>query len=957
MITRQFRSHLLRGATFESLVSFGTYAVRFNVEESVLTTIKLDDISIIKPVKKKAQKRRTSHSKRSFQINLSDVSTLDDQNSNAPVKTSLVTERNHEVKLTPLYSQVKTTIDQFETNSKKHIVLTQVGSFYELYFQHAIKYAPELNLTLSSKKIRDMEIPFAGFPDHAVDKYLKMIFDLGHTAVICNQTNGLYENKIQRPVNRLITPGTVIDDSLRDYHNNNYLLTITFPKDPLKEIDGVNVGLAWADVGLGTFHVLETTLSQLMTHVSRISPSEILINEEVDLETLISGKWYPELVEFKRYFITRQKLPSARKKINSFFKRFVDPEHNIKAAYDNFKQKEQSAMLSLLHYLDECIPNYKTNFSSPTRSISNTLMQIDPKTMLDLELIQTRQGGFRTGSLVSIIDLTLTHAGSRRLKSWLSAPSAELSIIQERLSLVELFRSNRLLSEELRLLMKDTADIKRLMRRINNGKVDPMELVLVARTILQLQDMESLISEQSPHIQKLLLPLYQTLSDDGLLEKLSKELLTVIDVENLGKKTENRLDTTVIRKYWSITETVSPKLVTLRKRYSRLVNKCTQLLETYESELKANNINYKGLHLLKDVRSGEFLLEIKSTNANSLASTVSIFKDRLRDKTRSSCRLVDPEWTELGTRLVETEYLILKEEETILESFRVRLLALTNDIRNASYIIEKQDVLISFSILARNMNLNKPHIDESLELDVVDGRHIVVEEGLKQNLGEIQDFTANDCQLDTKKPTWIITGPNMGGKSTFLRQNALIVILAQIGSFVPASSARIGIVDKIFTRIGSSDNIYRNQSTFMVEMTETAAILKESTPRSLAIVDELGRGTSMREGIAIAYSCLFFLSTRIKCRTLFATHYGAELEALLLEDTAFMELIEFQRTRIIELEKNTSLPISDRIIFDHRLKPGISAHSYGLEIAELAGFPRESIEVGRMVMDRYEENR
>ncbi|ANZ75186.1 BA75_02260T0 [Komagataella pastoris] len=957
MITRQFRSRLLRGTKFESLVWFGTCSLRFNVEKSVLTTIKLDDISIIKAVKKRAYKKRISDSKKCSQIDLSDAVSVDDQNSSAPVENSLGTERNHEVKLTPLYSQVKTTIDQFESNSKKHIVLTQVGSFYELYFQHAIKYAPELNLTLSSKKIRDMEIPFAGFPDHAVDKYLKMIFDLGHTAVICDQTNGLYENKIQRPVNRLITPGTVIDDSLRDYHNNNYLLTIIFPKDPLKKLDGVNVGLAWADVGLGTFHVLETTLSQLMTHVSRISPSEILINEEVDLETLTSGKWYPELVEFKRYFITRQKLPSVRKKINYFFRRFVDPEHNIKAAYDNFKQKEQSAMISLLHYLDECIPNYKTNFSSPTRSVSNILMQIDPKTMLDLELIQTRQGGFRTGSLVSIIDLTLTHAGSRRLKSWLSAPSAERSTIQERLSLVELFKSNRLLSEELRLMMKDTADMRRLMRRINNGKVDPMELVLVARTILQLQNMESLIHEQSSHIQKLLLPLYQTLSDDGLLEKLAKELLIVIDVESLGKRPENRFDTTVLRKYWSITKTVSPKLLSLRKRYSKLVNKCTQVLKTYENELKANNINYKGLHLLKDVRSGEFLLEVKSTNANSLACIVAIFKDRLRDKTRSSCRLVDPEWTELGKMLVETEYLILKEEEKILESFRIRLLTLTNDIRKASYIIEKQDVLISFSILARNMNLTKPQIDESRELDVVDGRHIVVEEGLKQNLGEIQDFTTNDCQLGEEKPTWIITGPNMGGKSTFLRQNALIVILAQIGSFVPASSARIGIVDKVFTRIGSSDNIYRNQSTFMVEMTEAAAILKESTPRSLAIVDELGRGTSMKEGIAIAYSCLYFLSKRIKCRTLFATHYGTELQALLLKDPAFMESIEFQTTRIIELEKDNSIPITDRIIFDHRLKPGISAHSFGLEIAELAGFPRESIDIGRMVMDTYERNR
>jgi len=859
-------------------------------------------------------------------------------------------ETNPDDSLTGFYQDLKDMVDQFSNRvDGEYVIFTQVGSFYELYFEQAEKYAGILGITLTRKQLKSQSIPFAGFPDYKLDKYLRLIFSKGLKAVICNQRRDEFSNVITRPIDRIVSPGTVVDEGLRDYNRNNHLLAITFPEEPFKHsvMEG-KIGLAWCDVSLGTFYVLETNFENLMAAITRINPSEIVVDSKFDIEYLYSGKWHPQFTDLKSYYTTRFQVPSTKRKLQDYASKFADNRKLVLSTFDLLKQKEISASNLLLNYIAECLPNYSTNFQLPTRSLPSEVMQIDPRAAKDLELTETIRGGMRVGALANIIDRTVTNPGARLLSSWLLMPSTNIKEIKQRQHFITLMLKFGSFTGELIQLLKHTADISRIVRRIDNNRAAFAEYLEISSTIRYLDNIYDLVKER-PEIFKVFSPIFKAFIDDASLHKLGTHITKTIDssvtLKTNDKNNNNnglRPDITIAKTNWNIKADASKRMHTLRSKYDDCLEKYNQLLEDLAKQLCEGETT--DLSLIRHLKTGEFLVNVRIKNKKS-KELIENIKYEEKYHTRTSVKLQVPEWKELGNRMVAIENNIAIEEMNITNELKAKIFRHNDSIKEMSPIIELLDTTQSFANMAQEKNLVCPIVDKTTDFDIVEGRHLVVEEGLQDRSMGVANFTSNSCKLKNGE-AWVITGPNMGGKSTFLRQNALIAILAQIGSFVPASYARLGIIDKIFTRVGSSDNIFKNQSTFMVEMNETAIILREATERSLVIVDELGRGTSPQEGVSIAFASLYTMIEKNKSKVLFATHFGTDLKKYIDKYPEAKKAVEFYKTDLEELH-DTSIPIDKRIIFHHTLSKGLSTHSHALLIAELAGFPKSALEIAR----------
>lgn len=848
---------------------------------------------------------------------------------------------------TAFYQDLRATTTEYSNRvDGEYVVLIQVGSFYELYFEQAERYAGLLGITLTKKKLKSVNVSFAGFPDYKLDKYLQLIFNAGLKAVVCEQRKGLADNEIVRPVDRLVTPGTIIDDGIRDYHRNNHLLAITFPENPFKNqlLDG-KIGLAWCDVTLGTFHVLDTTFTDLMAAITRINPSEIVIDSSFDLDYLISGRWMPQYADLRNEYVTRFTVPSTTKQIEDHTGRFAENRQLVLAMLDNLTIKERSASKLLLSYLDQCIPNYNTRFELPSRSLPSQVMHIDPRAAQDLELIETMRGGLRVGALANIIDRTVTNPGARLLNSWLLMPSTNVKEIRRRHQIVSLMLKNDEFTTDMRILLRKTSDVNRIVRRIDNGRADLTEYLELATTISLLQEIYKL-SKENPDSLKFTEPIFGPFLEAKKVHKLSKRIQHTIDPKCTTRdRSMNglKMETEIVRDGWNILKDASPRLVKLREKYDEYLQEFESLSSSIQSQLA--ELGYNGsIKFILSLRDGEFLVDLR-TSSKGISSIVSDAGLKIKHRNKSALKLSVPEWEKLGAKLIHLEKEITTEESVIMKDLENEIFDIANDLMTISPIIELLDTTQSFANMASEKDLVCPVVDQSTTFDIVEGKHLVVEEGLRGRSMGVENFTSNSCQLQSGH-AWIITGPNMGGKSTFLRQNAIIAILAQIGSFVPAKKAHIGIIDKIFTRVGSSDNIFKNQSTFMVEMNETAIILREATERSLVIVDELGRGTSTGEGVAIAYASLMTMINKNGSKVLFATHFGPELWDLIRDSPEFDGKVDFYRTELKKINQG-NLPIDEKIIFNHKLQRGLSRHSHALEIAELAGFPQSTLEIAK----------
>lgn len=875
--------------------------------------------------------------------------------------------------LPPTLLYVRNLMDHYEN----HVVLTQMGSFYELYFEQATRYAPQLNISLTNRSFSCGKVPFAGFPTHQLSRHLKVLVNTyGHSVTIVDQFKKTTvadneTNRFYRRVTRIVTPGTFIDEAFENLQENTYLLNIEFPENSMNKLADPNLklGLCWCDISTGEIFVQQVLLRDLISAVTRIKPKEILLNDHLSHYGLESGKWYSELVELKKYFIKYQKMPSRHRRIDSFFGLFTTGSSekgntHMKIQLQQFTQKEIAALRNTLIYISDHLPDFSMNFQLPERKITSTMMQIDSRTSAALEIHSSVRDNRTKGTLFSTIRKTVTPAGSRLLTQWLSGPSLDLREIKRRQKIVEFFKENHEIREKLSAMLSHVHDIPRILQKFSFGRGEALELIQLAQSLKTAADVKEFLSQElkraDKRVRKLLdsslseLDFKRNLIDNVLvylnedeLVKSRKEDDPEIEYETQIKPTSQPHEISQSNS-WVVHPSYSEKLQKLHDEYRRMWSDKEKLQKVYQDffvdELRVKKV------VLKQKQNGDYAIHILGNTAslNSVSEYVAKphsfngFPFHILQRSAQTRWISHKVWTDFGYGIEVALFKIRKEEANILDQFKERFLEKSQEIREIAEKLGYLDVLLSFGNLADEKNLVCPKIDDSRKLEIIGGRHLMVAEGISGN--SLEKFTENDCQLENGN-LWIITGPNMGGKSTFLRQNAINVILAQMGCFVPCYSAHIGLVDKIFSRVGSADDLYNEMSTFMVEMIETSFILHGATDRSLAILDEIGRGTSGKEGVSIAFATLRYLIEHNKCRSLFATHFGKELE----------EIISFKGCEAIKSKikyfKSGTIGTSDtEFYYDYKLKPGICSKSDAIKVAKTAGFPEQALKTARELL-------
>ncbi|KAF3185789.1 DNA mismatch repair ATPase msh1 [Orbilia oligospora] len=864
----------------------------------------------------------------------------------------------------PQYSyviaQARENIDRFG----ECVVLTRVGGFYEMYFEQAEEVGPGLGLKVGRKRGRGQEggVAMAGFPFFQLDRFLKVLVqDMSRHVAIAEEfpnpnkdekEHASYGLLWERRVVRIITPGTLIDEKFMDPWENNYLLCVWPGGDSLSTPTSTStstsgsgdeggqdspVGLAWLDLSTGDFFTQGSTRGALTAELARIGPREIVIDESCrdtpEVTLLTSEK---RLLTFHTSTISPLDTKSWASLLeSSTSSSSVSSSSSSKSLLEagGFGNEEISAGSTLLSYVKEKLQGLSMKLQPPVRRSKENNMLIDAVTMKALEIRSTLKDGVvgGVGTLLKTVRRTVTRGGTRRLGSWLTSPETSVKIINDRLNLVEHFIASPKLLEDIRYKLKLTHDSQRLVQKMSLGRGDADDLVSLARTIIQTQDIVDCISSHLPRKKESLEVVKELIGRIEKLEELAARILRSIDENGLmlrhtiedreaaeitalaeavergrvlseeegegdeeglgeeeevveeekpkkrGRKKATTTSTTttsttkptarktikprtqrILKEVdrekvepWIMHPTASTTLTKLHKSLEELMTE-KQLLET---RLLDESMLSEHLVALKWTPSLGHILHIKSRTLPDmtegiLSSAISVGSS----KSTHSYHL--PEWTKLGSRIEMARLAIRAEEQKVLQDIRKQVILNIHALRRNAAVLDELDIAAGFAVLAKESGWVRPILNMSTEHKIVGGRHATVQRSL-DDLG--RTFVANDCWVGGEEGMWIITGPNMAGKSTFLRQNALISILAQTGSYVPADHAEIGIIDQIFSRVGSADDLYRSQSTFMVEMIETAYILKNATPRSFVIMDEVGRGTTVDDGFAIAGGVVRYL--------------------------------------------------------------------------------------------------
>ncbi|EPE06364.1 dna mismatch repair protein [Ophiostoma piceae UAMH 11346] len=917
------------------------------------------------------------------------------------------------------------------------VLLTRVGGFYELYFEHASDYAPLLNIKLASKKTNAGPVPMAGFPFFQLDRFLKiLVHDLSRYVAIAEEFPNNAADKIKsgglmhdRRVARIVTPGTLIDENFIDPYTNNYVLAIH--TEAIKANEGESedgIGLAWLDLSTGHFYTQPATLPALGSILSRIAPREIVLDERLaDTQDGKEGSLSAVLSEERQQLVTYTSFPPRENSVADW-RPVLESDISAEAASE-FTPHEVSAGSLLLHYVrDRLQPQgsgQTIKLQPPIRygrgeSEAGPVMTIDKNSMRSLEIKQTLRDGMFKGSLLHAIRRTVTRSGARLLNEWLSAPSISLDIIQKRQDLVARFIQDEDLRDGITTLLKRSHDSHRLVQKFALGRGDPDDLLDLAKTITATEDIIGLLSATpnkheseneseggsdsaclSDIVDRIELDrpravaerIQESVDEEGLMHQheledseadamisLAEEVVQA-EGESLKKKTKAaaaraavtstpRRQKLSFRDYygedneaWVMKPDASGPLKKLHARLADLTRERGDLTEELRERLAAPSLVLKwtpGLGHICHVKGKD----AKKKSDDSDATTASLTTLSSSRTTRS---LHVPEWTALGQRLDQVRLHIRGEEQRVFASLREAVVRSLVPLRKNAAVLDELDIATSFARLALEQNLNRPRLNRGTATAIVGGRHPTVEGGLAE---QGRSFTRNDLFLgaaaaetletpetpstanDAERPNagriWLVTGPNMAGKSTFLRQNALITILAQVGCYVPADYAELGLVDALFSRVGSADNLFRDQSTFMVEMLETAHILKEATPRSFVIMDEIGRGTTPEDGTAVGYAALHHLVHVNRCRALFATHFHGVAELAAADGLTGANAdgkypIELYCTDVEEDGRGG-------FVYVHRLRRGINRQSHALKVARLAGLPEPAIQVAQQVL-------
>lgn len=802
-----------------------------------------------------------------------------------------------EVKETPL-------MKQYNAIKAKHpgaLLLFRVGDFYETFGEDAIKASKILDIVLTKRANGSAShIELAGFPHHSLDSYLPKLVRAGNRVAICDQLEDPKEVKgiVKRGVTELVTPGLSFNDNVLDKRRNNYLASIYFGKDTL--------GIAFLDLSTGEFMCAEGTQSYIEKLLQSFSPSEVIYSKTAksraaeilkdNFSTFHCEDWVYQ------FDYTYEKLTNhfATNNLKGFG--IENLEHGIIAAG------------AVLFYLEETEHKEVKHIAAISRIAEERYVWLDKFTIRNLELVYPQQDGGIP--LISILDHTITPMGSRMMKKWMVLPLKEKEAIDERLKVVEYFFNQRELSEDTLNHLKHIGDLERLISKVAVGRINPREMNQLKKALKNTLPIKEILRKSSNASLKKLAD--QINPCEFLLEKIETELQE--DAPMLTHQGN------------IIKDGVDPEL----DEYRGLANTG----KDYLVQLQQREVQRTGISSLKIAFNKVFGYYLEVTNSHK----DKVPQDWIRKQTLVNAeRYITPE-------LKEYEEKILNAEEKMIAIEQKYFLALVQDaseyvaqIQQNARILATVDSLLSFASVAKSNSYCKPKISDTDSLEIKDGRHPVIEKQLP--IGE--DYVPNDIYLDNdNQQIIIITGPNMAGKSALLRQTALIVLMAQMGSFVPASYARIGIIDKVFTRVGASDNLAKGESTFMVEMTETASILNNLSDRSLVLMDEIGRGTSTYDGISIAWSIVEFLHNHPKSRakTLFATHYH-ELNQL-ADD--FPKIKNF----------NVSVKeVGNKVIFMRKLKEGGSEHSFGIHVAQMAGMPNPVVLRASEIMVHLEKDK
>ncbi len=814
---------------------------------------------------------------------------------------------------TPMMAQYMALKEQYP----ECILFYRMGDFYEMFYEDAVVASQILNITLTKRgKSSGNDVKMCGVPYNSYEQYLAKLIRAGYKVAICEQVETPDEAKkrvksegksvskalVKREVVRIVTQGTLTEDHLLDARVHNYLCSIGFCAG--------KYGVAWCDLSTGELLFQSCGHDELNTVIEKISPSEIVVNSSCK--------------------------KNIKDILKSFEKNFTihNSSHEIGNADNILNEKTNelnkeivAAIRELLSYISVTQTGKLPYLSSPQEIKKQSHMMIDAATCKNLELLRTISGQ-RKGSLIDTIDQTVTGAGARLLQEYISAPLTDIKKINSRLDRIESFLKVKILREDVRTTMRSIPDIERALSRITVGRGSPRDLSIIRDGLTYAEIVRAALQTNSEKIRGFK-TVYNKMRQTHTLNKLHDALkLALIETPSTNIKDGD-----------FIKSDYNAKLKTLRNLRNDSRAAIASLQSKYRNDtsicklkIKFNNVlgyfieipsKYAGL-LMDDTKR-------KATNETyihrqTLANVVRFTTSELAEKERDILSAADK---------------IVALEISIFEEFVLQITKISKTIKSTAQALAIVDLSAALAEQANLMGYTRPIVDDSMSFDIKNGRHPVVENVLKK---QSNTFIPNDCDLSPSSHLWLLTGPNMAGKSTFLRQNALIAIMAQIGSFIPADYAHIGIIDKCFSRVGASDNLARGQSTFMVEMVETASILNSSTKHSLVILDEIGRGTATYDGLSIAWACVEYLHNINKCRGIFATHYH--------ELTMLNKTLKQLSCYTVQTKK-----WNNTIVFMHKVVRGHANNSYGIHVAKLAGLPESVITRAKSVLEKLSQNK
>lgn len=785
------------------------------------------------------------------------------------------------------------------------LLFYRMGDFYEMFFDDAIAAAEALDIALTKRgKHEDEDIPMCGVPHHAAEGYFLTLIRKGFRVAVCEQMESPAEAKkrghksvVRREVVRLVTPGTLTEDSLLDARRHNYLAAFHVVRD--------QGALAWVDISTGAFHVMPCAEAKLGPELARLTPREVIVVDSAQ------GDWFALVSESGAVLTTLGAAAfdstAGEKRLCALFK------VGSLDAFGAFERAEIAAMSAVAEYLDITQRGNLPLLRPPVRETQKSAMQIDAATRRSLELTHALAGG-RQGSLLACIDRTVTAGGARLLERRLASPSCDLGIITSRQDAVAFMLDQTRQCDDIRDALRGTHDLDRALSRLALDRGGPRDMTAIRNTMAQ-----SARLPVHPDMPPLLADVARDLAGHDVL-------IALLDAALIGEPPLLARDGGFIAAGYDAELDEARKL--RDEGRSVIAGMQTDFIaQTGITSLKIKHNNVLG-----------YFIETTATHAEKMCALPLNDTFIHRQTTANQVRFTTLELSEIETRILNAGGHALEIERRLYSGLKDAIMAQAGPLGALARALAEVDLATALAHLARTENWVRPKLDDSRAFAITGGRHPVVEMALQK---QGAPFVANDCTL-TDARVWLLTGPNMAGKSTFLRQNALLAILAQMGGFVPATAAHIGIVSQIFSRVGASDDLARGRSTFMVEMVETAAILNQADDRALVILDEIGRGTATYDGLSIAWATLEHLHDVNRCRALFATHYH-EMSAL----SAKLDGVENATVTVKEWDGD--------VIFLHEVKRGTADRSYGVQVARLAGLPQVVVDRAKVVLEALEK--